>query len=254
MIEGHLIVIGAMKAGTTTLHELLAEHPDLVCGCVKELDHFGGSAWAGPESYDARFPEASATGRRPVVTLDASPSYAKRAERSPAPSRIAQLRRPVHLVYVLRDPVARAVSHVRHNIGRLRVEAGDLGRLDLQRYAMASRYSRQIEAYEAVGLRDRLLLLDFETLCRDPAATLRLVCRHAGLAPPLDVETRVHANRSPLPDEVVEGLDITALRRALKGERGCMIERHGFAPARGWPDLRAGPEARTAEDLTARTA
>ena len=239
MIEGHLIVIGAMKAGTTTLYELLSRHPDLVCGRRKELDYFNGRRWRGPERYDALFRDVPED--RAVLTLDASPAYAKMGQGAVSPRRIARLRRPVHLVYLLRDPVDRALSHIRHNIGRGRIAPDDLSRLETEHYVLTSRYSEQIRAYEAAGLGDRLLLLDFETLCRNPAAAVAEVCRHAGLAP-LAVEAPVHANRSALPAESVEGLDVEALRASIRGERRRMITRHGFQPARAWARLgrRAG--------------
>lgn len=231
MIRGHLIVIGAMKAGTTTLFELLARHPDLVRGHRKELDHFQRRRWAGPEGYDALF--ADAPHDRPVLTLDASPGYAKEADRSPAPARIAALRRPVHLVYLLRDPVERAISHVRHNMARGRIAPADLPGLDLRRYARTSRYCAQIRAYEAVGLGDRLLLVDFEALCREPGRVVADVCRHAGIAP-IAVPGALHANRNDQVADEVGGLDVAALGRMLRTQRRRMIRRHGFEPARAW--------------------
>lgn len=240
MIQSHLIIIGAMKAGTTSLYTALAGHPDLVCGPRKELNYFTTKRWRGPEKYAALFPDPP---ERSVVTLDASPAYAKLKPDSTLPRRIAGLPRPVHLVYLLRDPVERAVSHVRHNLGRGRVGAKDLTRIRLRHYVQTSLYSAQIRAYAKAGLADRLLLLDFETLCRDPNAAVAAVCRHAGLSPHA-VPGPVHANASALPAEVVEGLDLVTLRAGLRGERRRMIERHGFAPARHWARLgRGAPEA-----------
>ena len=233
MIEGHLIVIGAMKAGTTTLYELLSRHPDLVRGVRKELDYFAGRRWQGPNGYDGQFKNVPTD--RPVLTLDASPAYAKKVGGSASPGRIAQMPRPVHLVYLLRDPVARAVSHLRHNLRKGRMTLSEVSSENLRRYAQASRYSERIRAYEAEGLGNRLMLLDFETLCRDPGEAVARVCRHAGLAP-LDVADPVHANRNDAQPEVVENLDLDIIRSMLRGERHRMIRR-GFEPARGWERL-----------------
>ena len=233
MIEGHLIIIGAMKAGTTSLFEALAPHPNLIRARLKEPHYFTGNRWRGPEGYDALFPTPPED--RPVLTLDGSTSCAKMHVKSIA-GRIAQLTRPVHLVYMLRDPLARAISHARHNVAAGRQTAEALAALPLRGLVAPSRYSHCIESYQAAGLGDRLLLLDFDTLCRDPAQVVAAVCRHAGIAP-IEVPPSVHANASPLPPDTTSGLDVAALRRALKGERRRMIQRHGFEPARNWTNL-----------------
>ena len=38
--EGYAIIIGAMKSGTTTLHHILNQHPEIVGGVRKELNFF----------------------------------------------------------------------------------------------------------------------------------------------------------------------------------------------------------------------
>lgn len=231
MIEGHVIVIGAMKAGTTTLHDLLAGHPDLVTGRRKELNFFSNRMGRRPERYDRLFGDVPAD--RPVMTLDVSPAYAKLPRTPRVARRIASLSRPVHLFYLLREPVARAVSHVAHSIGRGRLEAGRLSDIDLQRYVEGSSYSRHLRAYEKAGLGDRITLLDFETLCREPAAVVDAVCRAAGL-PSMAVPAALHSNRGTTPPDATATLDLDALRAALRPVRGRMIRR-GFEPARAWP-------------------
>ena len=233
MIEGHLIIIGAMKAGTTTLFEALVRHPSVVRGQLKEPDYFIEENWRGPKAYDALFPAPPED--RGVLTLDASTSCSK-SEHEAVARRIARLHRPVHLVYVLRDPLARAISHARHAVAMGRREAGRLAGSRLGNFVATSTYSRRIESYQAAGLGDRMLLLDFQTLCDDPTAAVAAVCRHAGIEP-IEVPGAIHANASPVPPESTGGLDIPALRKALKGERQRMIRRHGFEPARRWTKL-----------------
>lgn len=230
MIRSHLIVIGAMKAASTTLAAALRRHPEIVHGRVKELRYFD-EGWKGPEGYDALFvpiPED-----RDVVTLDATPRYAKTQRWPETPRRIARLRRPVHLVFILRDPVERALSHMRHSIGKGRRQAGQPV-LVPQHMIDASRYSEQIAAYEAAGLGDRLLLLDFEAVCRDLEGSVAAVCRHAGL-PPIALDEPIHENATTrVPASATEGLDLEALRAALAGEGERLATRHGFEPARRW--------------------
>ena len=231
MITGHLIVIGAMKAATSTLFDALRRHPNLVAGSRKELRYFNGDDYRGPGGYDALFPDPPPD--RDVLTLDATPLYSKTQRWPETPGRIASLTRPVHLVYILRDPVARAVSHVRHNVLRGRKTTEGMGRIHLPNYVDPSLYSACVAAYEAAGLGDRLLLLDFEAVCRDLEGTVAAVCARAGL-PPVAVPGPLHRNTSAsLPSEADANIDLAALREALAGEGARMLAR-GFEPARRW--------------------
>ena len=231
MITGHLIIIGAMKAATSTLFEALRRHPNLVLGRGKELRYFNGEGWRGPEGYDALFREAPEG--RDVLSLDATPLYSKTQRWPEVPGRIAQLKRPVHIVFILRDPVARAVSHLRHNIIKGREKPDALAKILQPNYLDPSRYSAQIADYEAAGLGERILLLDFDAVCADIGAAVAEVCTRAGL-PPFDVSRPVRRNTSAkLPPEATAGVDLDALRDALAGEGARMLAR-GFEPARNW--------------------
>ena len=232
MIIGHLIIIGAMKAGTTTLAALMRRHPNVMRGPLKEMRYFGDEKWRGPEGYAAAFGEPPAD--RDVLTLDASPIYAKIRRHGSVPERIAQLDLPVHLVMTLRDPVDRAVSHVKHNLGHRRLDPAELGCKPLHNVVHSSLYSEQLAAYEAAGLRDRLLLLDFAEVCTDQARVVARICEHAGI-PPMPVEEPVHRNAAdPLPEGATDRLDLAALRARLAGEGTRVADRWGFEPARRW--------------------
>lgn len=232
MITGHLIIIGAMKAGTTTLAAILRKHPNLLRGPKKEMRYFNGENWRGPEHYVAQFGEPPAD--RDVLTLDASPLYAKIQRWGSVPERIAQLDRPVHLVMSLRDPIDRAVSHVKHNLGHGRLRPEELGDKSHRNVVASSRYSAQIAAYEAAGLGDRLLLVDFDQVCHDQAGVIARICEHAGI-PPMTVGEPVHRNAAdPMPQDATALLPLEAFRAELAGEGALMAERYGFEPARRW--------------------
>src|SRR4051794_25988719 len=59
----NLLVIGAAKCGTTSLHEYLALHPDIAMSAKKELNFFTRDDWRDAvDWYDAQFPEAPVRG------------------------------------------------------------------------------------------------------------------------------------------------------------------------------------------------
>ena len=111
----HLVVIGAQRAGTTLLHEVLDAHPDITMarpGCpepkVFVSDELAGR---GYEWYRATY-FAHATSES--VLGDKSTSYLEDAK---AADRAATVLGAATVVVQLRDPVARAVSNWRLSTG-----------------------------------------------------------------------------------------------------------------------------------------
>src|SRR5262245_24800191 len=74
------IILGAQKAGTTTLFNLLADHPLVLTSCTKEVHFFDLNQARGLDWYRAHFPlvgrfkELASGGLHPVI-LEASPYY-----------------------------------------------------------------------------------------------------------------------------------------------------------------------------------
>ena len=104
------IVIGAMKAGTTTLFEALRAHPDVFMANPKEPNYFSMDA-----VYQDRgrqwYRELFAGARADQVCGEASPSYT-RAPRFPnTAERMAVDLPDVRLVYIMRHPVERFYSN-----------------------------------------------------------------------------------------------------------------------------------------------
>ncbi len=103
------LVIAPPKTGTTWLAENLRCHPELFVARTKEVRYFSSWCdWLDLNWYLDHF--ADGVGR---VKGEASPSYAILPV-----ERIRLIRRlmpDVKLIFLLRDPIARAWSHARHN-------------------------------------------------------------------------------------------------------------------------------------------
>ncbi|MGB3406287.1 MAG: sulfotransferase [Jannaschia sp.] len=179
----HFIIIGAMKCGTTTLYRHLDDHPGIDMSRDKETDFFVAEKnWdRGFDWYGAQFDGSSPGCER--LRGEASPNYAKSRDFPGVPERIAAACPDVRLVYILRDPVARAESQFRHS-----VLIGDLpptldGLAGSHEYAHildASLYARQLEAYLAHFEPAAILIEDFDDLLADPQAVLDRVHAHIG--------------------------------------------------------------------------
>ncbi len=195
MARPNLLVIGAMKAGTSTLWSALSSHPDVGVASTKELHFFDRSPnWRqGPGWYGEQF------GDDTPVRLDATPAYTRFPQWRDIPARASLLVPDAKLVYVLRDPVERIRSHFLHELWHGREQLPfERAVLEHATYLDTSRYAMQLEQWQRYYAPDRILVLYTEDMRRDPAATLAGVVRFAGLDPdvPLDLTDRnVTANR-----------------------------------------------------------
>jgi Sulfotransferase domain len=176
------VVIGAMKAGTTSLFEYLRVHPDVFMSPIKEVDFFVREInWSrGLEWYARQFER----GRAATAVGEASPSYTKYPEYAGVPERMVRLLPDARLIYLVRDPIERIRSHYQHR-AMTGSEAApiDVAVLHDPRYIDGSRYAMQLERYLRWYPRDRILLIDSEELKDDRVATMRRVHRFLGVDP-----------------------------------------------------------------------
>ena len=174
-----LIVVGAMKSGTSSLYHYLAANPALAPARLKEVDFFRSENdfAQGLDWYESLFPADR------KCAYDVSPNYTKRHLFPGVAERMWKVVPDARLVYVVRDPVARAVSHYVHSSasGSERRSFSEAIRTDGSNYVLTSRYFFQIEAYLEFYDRDRILVLPSEDLSNDPAGAARRVCRFAGV-------------------------------------------------------------------------
>ncbi|MGC4020653.1 MAG: sulfotransferase domain-containing protein [Cyclobacteriaceae bacterium] len=104
------MIIGAMKAGTTSLHDYLSKHPDVFMSVQKELDFFVEQKnWKlGIDWYKKQFPVST------IAIGESSPNYTKSLIFGNVPDKIKSILPDVKLIYILRDPIKRLVSHYSH--------------------------------------------------------------------------------------------------------------------------------------------
>jgi hypothetical protein len=111
------LILGAQKAGTTSLYSQLVAHPSVLPATKKEVHYFDrrrrAEGW-----YRAHFPSraelalvAERTGRS--LTGEASPYYLFHPA---VPQRVRRTVPDARLIAVLRDPVERAISGYHHQV------------------------------------------------------------------------------------------------------------------------------------------
>lgn len=178
----NFLVIGAMKAGTTSLHRYLREHPQVFMPEEKEPHFFvAEKSWSrGQAWYEAQFAGA---GDAPAVG-EASPTYAMYPEFEGVADRIADLLPHARLVYTVRDPIERIRSHYLHEVARGR-ERAPIGRAVASdpRYLDTSRYAMQLDRYLLRFPPERILVITAEQLRHDRPETIRRVFAFLGVDP-----------------------------------------------------------------------
>lgn len=106
-----VMLIGAMKSGTTTLYNLLIQHPE-ICGCVsKEPEYFSqkmGYARFKKGRYEELFDMDNSKHK---FILDASTGYTKYPSEIGVANRIKEYGLNPFFIYIVRDPLERIVSH-----------------------------------------------------------------------------------------------------------------------------------------------
>ncbi len=185
----NLFIIGAAKAGTTSLHGYLDQHPQIQMSQRKEPNFFSGPERDIPYTfgrisdlaeYEKLFDSTA------VVRGEASPSYADHPRREGVPERIKQLVPDAKFVYLVRDPIARTVSHHQHRVANggerrpLREALSDLSD-PCSPCICPSLYASQLDLYIRHFPQERILVVDQADLLADRRSTLRQVLAFLGV-------------------------------------------------------------------------
>lgn len=201
MTKLDFVVIGAQKAGTTTLFRHLTQQSGLVLPTAKEAPFFT-SKHALSQDWDAFATShgLNQPGRRGTVT----PAYSI-DHRSPV--LLADHCASLRLVLVVRDPVERSASHfsMEVNRGTERRSLIEAIREDALRphvsvenrdaYYHGSAYGSMLERYGAHFRPEQLLVVGFTALVRQPVRVMSEILSHIGHTGPLsDIDPDLHAN------------------------------------------------------------
>jgi hypothetical protein len=175
----NLIIIGGLKCGTTSIHHYLGLHPEIEMSKPKELNFFVkelnwdlGLPWYRGR-FDSRFP----------VRGESSPHYTNLPHYQGVAERIHDNIPDARLIYMVRDPISRILSHWTHAVGagyETRPMEEVLSRDD-QTYVTRSRYWMQLQPYLELFDREQIAIITQEELQNDREGTMRRAFRFAGV-------------------------------------------------------------------------
>jgi hypothetical protein len=173
----NLLIIGAAKCGTSSLHEYLALHPEISMSAAKELQFFDRRDWRERiDWYRNQFPEHL------PVRGESSPSYSMHPFLPAVAENVRELIPDAKLIYLLGDPVERAIRHyVEYVALSLEDRPIDVALSDsgdpANPYLCTSRYAYQLDRFRECFGSERILVLDQVDLLERREAVLREVFR-----------------------------------------------------------------------------
>lgn len=191
-----ILCIGAQKASTSWLHHVLNAHPatysfpnsEPITSTTKEAHFWDWNHARGVDWYRSLLtpPEPER------LSMDFTPEYSLMSDKQIAECK--ELNPTARVIYVLRDPLARAISALRmHTLWKS--DGKDAAQVDItfdEEFIKMTQQARifDMSSYVANYRRwakyyDNILMLNYEDIVAEPDATIRRVYEHCGL----DVDT-----------------------------------------------------------------
>lgn len=157
----NLFIIGAMKSGTTSLHNVLSTHPQIFMSPVKEPDYFLKSKCFDQEKqqYFKLFEEAADE----LYVGESSTAYSKLPYFNGVAERINNYCPRAKIIYLVRDPFERIVSQYKHMV-RYHFERRPLSQVISMSYDDHLTNSYLTNSYYAYQLKPYMELFGFDSI------------------------------------------------------------------------------------------
>ena len=184
MTKPNFIIIGAMKSATSTLHEQLALQPGIFMSTPKEPNFFSDDDvyQLGLNWYQGLFENADLND----ICGESSTHYTKLPDYPQTLNRMSAYLPDLKLIYVIRHPIERLVSHYMHqwsqNVIRADINTAIDSFPELINYSL---YSMQIKPYIEQYGSENILLVFSEAFRKQPELELERVARFIGYDEPV---------------------------------------------------------------------
>jgi len=157
------IMIGAMKAGSTTLADYLANSSEVCFSSNKEPQYFSRhfDDWS-LQKYHELWSDPS------MVCGEGSTCYSRWPKYQGVAKRIYEYNPKMKFVYILRHPIKRAYSHYVHNVvkGEFDYKSFDDALEKSDEIITSSQYMLQLKEYLQYFPAEQFLLVDFDDMVR----------------------------------------------------------------------------------------
>lgn len=205
MTGPNFFVVGAPKAGTSSLYHYLSEHPDIFLPRIKE-PHFFSSPEVISSYYDVDvisnekkyFDLYNNAGNYKAIG-DLSTSYLYNSESA---KRIYEYNPESKIIVVLRNPIERAISHYLMDVN-LGYQNDSLHSILISNsnnkyyaeYVGNGLYFSNLRDYYDAFRSDQILVLLAEDLAKNSASTVRIIYKFLGVDATVVPNTDVRSNQ-----------------------------------------------------------
>jgi len=168
-----VIIIGAMKSGTTSLFKFMSQHPNIIATKRTETHFFSKNFEKGLDFYNTLWPVIETENK---LYLEATPGYYKSHIHEEIPEKIYKCYPKAKLLYILRDPIKRLESNYRQYIN----DSGNMEGINKhlpEDLIQSSMYYYQIEKFLPFFEKEQIQVIRTIDLNKNPLETLHGVCR-----------------------------------------------------------------------------
>jgi hypothetical protein len=203
----NLFLVGAMKSGSTTLHDYLSEHPDIFMSTDKEPGFFVPEFWKNKseEKYNQLFTEAKSE----IYLGESSTHYTKLPTYLGVAEKIYQYNSNAKIIYIVRHPIKRTISHYLHNRRDLYLHAENRDILNAieqdEIYTAYSHYAMQIKPYYDYFGKANVCIVLFEEMIASPEKVLKEIFQWLDVDPDFPIKNSKKSNATPVVASTVRG-------------------------------------------------
>lgn len=172
MRSNHCFLLGAAKAGTSSLFDCFGGHPQIARTRPKETRNFSGSALS-PDAIEA-FKRKFVGSPEATVFVEASTENSQYPLHPRNAENIRRAFPDALYLYVLRDPLKRIESHYNYSL-----QKGFCGLntpMLSETFIVPSLYATQLGRYRPEFEEGRAHLISYEQFKSDPAGVIRAIC------------------------------------------------------------------------------
>lgn len=189
----HVILIGSMKCGTTTLYDHLTKHPEIAKGITKELEYFSVKM-GNPELKKGNYIDKFLIDEnKHKFTLDASTGYTKFPIEDGVPERIKNYGIEPSFIYIVRNPFERIRSHYNY----MKTDLSWKAKIDDPHLINTSKYHMQLEQYTNYFQIENILVVDFDDLKKAPLSLCNKIFNFIGATKfEINIETSLVKNKT----------------------------------------------------------
>ncbi len=210
----NFFIVGAPKAGTTSLYNYLNEYSEIEMSTIKEPNFFSDKALQDQKLYYQKkriktIEEYHALFEKDGLVLrgEASVSYLFYND---VPKSIFKYNSSAKIIIMLRNPIDRAFSHylMDYNLGLIKdsfdeivynLSKDDKANLFFQQYIEVGQYTKQIKRYKKVFAKDNIYFVDYDDFKNETSTVVHNIAKFLGVSknPNYDFSKKHNIYRRP---------------------------------------------------------